>query len=148
MKGPFVAKAYYGSVGPAIDEEGFFDTGDIAVRDERGSIRIIDRAKDIIKSGGEWISAQAIESLVSGLPGVGAAAVIGIPDARWGERPLLIVEPNGQKALEAAPILESLAGRIPKWWLPERVEFRRIPLGATGKMDKRALRALLMAHER
>jgi fatty-acyl-CoA synthase len=143
IKGPFVAKAYFGGVDPAIDEEGFFDTGDIAVRDERGSIRIVDRAKDIIKSGGEWISAQEIESLVSDLPGVGAAAVIGIPDERWGERPLLIVEPNGQFELKAAPILESLAGRIPKWWLPQRVDFRPIPLGATGKIDKRALRVLV-----
>jgi fatty-acyl-CoA synthase len=143
IKGPFVAKAYFGGVDPAIDEEGFFDTGDIAVRDERGSIRIVDRAKDIIKSGGEWISAQEIESLVSDLPGVGAAAVIGIPDERWGERPLLIVEPNGQVELKAAPILESLAGRIPKWWLPQRVDFRPIPLGATGKIDKRALRVLV-----
>jgi fatty-acyl-CoA synthase len=143
IRGPFVARAYYPGAAPAVDQDGFFDTGDIAVRDAQRSLRIVDRAKDIIKSGGEWISAQEIEGLVSGFPGVRVAAVIGIPDERWGERPLLVIESDGKVPLGQTPILAALIGRIPKWWVPERVVFSEIPLGATGKIDKRALRAAL-----
>ncbi|WP_232494831.1 long-chain-fatty-acid--CoA ligase [Novosphingobium kaempferiae] len=145
VKGPFVTKTYFAGTSEVIDAEGFFDTGDIAVRDQHGSIRIVDRAKDIIKSGGEWISALEIETLASALPGVAAAAVIGVPDVKWGERPMLVVEPKADAILEAEAILAGLDGQIPKWWMPERIEFRTIPLGATGKIDKKTLRTMMAA---
>jgi fatty-acyl-CoA synthase len=142
VRGPAVLRSYYDEGSSALDEDGWFDTGDIAAIDETGSIRLVDRAKDVIKSGGEWISSIELENLVMSHPAVRQAAVIGVPDEKWGERPLLIIEAEGQ-----APCLEELVehmrSSVPAWWLPTSIAYRNIPLGATGKIDKLALRRML-----
>jgi fatty-acyl-CoA synthase len=143
VRGPAVAKAYYGGVGSsAFDAESWFDTGDVATLDEDGYMAITDRAKDVIKSGGEWISSIAVENAAMGHPAVAEAAVIGIAHPKWGERPLLIVVRKPGQNLSKRDILEHLAGKIAKWWLPEEVVFAdSIPHSATGKVQKTALRA-------
>jgi fatty-acyl-CoA synthase len=104
-------------------------------------MQIVDRAKDMIKSGGEWISSLVIETEAAMHPQVAAAVAIGIPDARWGERPLLLVIARDSAAADAAAILEFLGTRLVKWQVPDRIEFvTQFPLGPTGKVDKRALR--------
>ncbi len=142
VRGPTVARAYFGREGSILDEHGFFDTGDIATLDDRGFMQITDRAKDVIKSGGEWISSGEIETLAAGHPKVACAAVIGIHHPKWDERPLLIVQLKPGCTAEPREVLDHLSGRIAKWWVPDAVVFRdEIPLGATGKIDKKALRA-------
>jgi fatty-acyl-CoA synthase len=143
VRGPAVAKAYYGGAGAgAFDAEGWFDTGDVATLNEDGYMTITDRAKDVIKSGGEWISSIAVENAAMGHPAVAEAAVIGVGHPRWGERPLLIVVLKPGQNLGKRDILEHLAGKIAKWWLPDEVVFAdSIPHSATGKVQKTALRA-------
>jgi acyl-CoA synthetase (AMP-forming)/AMP-acid ligase II len=142
VKGPAVAGAYFHGAGGAIlDDEGFFDTGDIATIDAEGFMQITDRAKDVIKSGGEWISSIEIENVAVGHPKVELAAVIGLPHPKWDERPLLIVKLHAGEHAEAADLIAHLEGRIAKWWMPDAVLIADdIPLGATGKIDKKALR--------
>ena len=104
-------------------------------------MNITDRAKDVIKSGGEWISSIEIENIAVGAPGVANAAVIGIYHPKWDERPLLIIQPKPGETLDKAAILAFLDGKIAKWWTPDDVAFvEAIPLGATGKINKLALR--------
>ncbi|HNR23179.1 MAG TPA: AMP-binding protein [Steroidobacteraceae bacterium] len=129
-----------------LDADGYFDTGDIATIDTAGNLQITDRAKDVIKSGGEWISSIDIENAAMAHPKAAIAAVIGMPDARWGERPLLLVQLKSGEAATAQEFLQHLEGRIPRWWMPEAVQFvETIPLGATGKVDKKVLRAQFVA---
>ena len=142
VKGPTVAAGYFGSDTAILDEDGFFDTGDVATIDPQGYMQITDRAKDVIKSGGEWISSIDIENIVSGHPNVACAAVIGMPHPKWDERPLLLVQLKPGAVAEPSEFTDFLAGKIAKWWMPDEVRLvEAIPLGATGKIDKKALRA-------
>jgi fatty-acyl-CoA synthase len=142
VRGPAVAKAYYGGAGTgAFDAEDWFDTGDVATLDEDGYMTITDRAKDVIKSGGEWISSIAVENAAMGHPAVAEAAVIGIAHPKWGERPLLVVVPKAGQSVSKSDILDHLSDKIAKWWLPDEVVFAEsIPHSATGKIQKSALR--------
>ena len=143
VRGPAVTRAYYRRESERIvDTDGWFDTGDIGTIDRAGVMQITDRAKDVIKSGGEWISSIDIENAAIAHPKAALAAVIGVPHPKWGERPLLIVQLKPGESATAGEFLDFLAGRIARWWLPEAVQFvAAIPLGATGKIDKKRLRA-------
>ena len=142
VKGPTVAGAYFkGEGGDILDHEGFFDTGDIASVDAYGFMQITDRAKDVIKSGGEWISSIDIENIAAGHPKVVLAAVIGAAHPKWDERPVLLVKLKEGEAEDKQEHLDFLQGKIAKWWMPDDVVFvDDIPLGATGKIDKKTLR--------
>ncbi|MGN7097000.1 long-chain-fatty-acid--CoA ligase [Brevundimonas diminuta] len=142
VKGPTIAGAYFkGEGGDILDHEGFFDTGDIASVDSRGFMQITDRAKDVIKSGGEWISSIDIENIAVGHPKVALAAVIGAAHPKWDERPVLLVKLKEGEAEDKQEHLDFLQGKIAKWWMPDDVVFvDDIPLGATGKIDKKTLR--------
>jgi fatty-acyl-CoA synthase len=149
VRGPAVAKAYFkGAGGQILDELGFFDTGDVANLDEFGYMQITDRAKDVIKSGGEWISSIDIENFAVGHPAVACAAAIGLPHPKWDERPLLIIELKPGQQATRDELLNYLNGKIAKWWMPDDVVFTdKIPLGATGKINKLALRATFKDHK-
>ena len=141
VSGPAVAKGYFRIDTNILDEEGFFDTGDVSTVDQDGYMRITDRSKDVIKSGGEWISSIDLENLAVGHPAVAEAAVIGVYHPKWDERPLLIVQlKQGQQATREE-ILKFMDGKIAKWWMPDDVAFvDGIPHTATGKILKTALR--------
>jgi fatty-acyl-CoA synthase len=142
VRGPWVAAAYWrGQGAEKFTEDGWFQTGDVVKIDERGCIRICDRSKDLVKSGGEWISSVDLENLLMAHPAVAEAAVIAVPDERWGERPLAaVVLREGQQA-SAEELREHLGQEFAKWQLPERVEFvEQIPRTATGKFKKTVLR--------
>jgi fatty-acyl-CoA synthase len=142
VRGPAVAKAYFkGEGGDILDEEGFFDTGDVSTIDAAGYMQITDRSKDIIKSGGEWISSIDLENLAIGHPKVAEAAVIGISHPKWDERPLLVVVLKSGQTATKEEILGYMQGRIAKWWMPDDVAFvDEIPHTATGKIQKTTLR--------
>ena len=142
IKGPTIAGGYFkGEGGDILDHEGFFDTGDVATIDEHGFMQITDRAKDVIKSGGEWISSIDIENIAVGHPKVELAAVIGVPHPKWDERPLLVLKLKPGQSGEPQEFLSFLEGKIAKWWMPDAVAFvDDIPLGATGKIDKKVVR--------
>jgi fatty-acyl-CoA synthase len=142
VKGAAVIDRYFKATSDALDEEGYFDTGDLATIDEAGNLTICGRAKDLIKSGGEWINPAEIEAIACRHPAVGAAAVLGRAHEKWGERPVLIVEPREGYELDPQSLLESLRGTVPDWWLPDEIALvRPMPLGATGKIDKQRLRS-------
>ncbi|HEY1427247.1 MAG TPA: long-chain-fatty-acid--CoA ligase [Caulobacteraceae bacterium] len=142
VKGPFVVGAYFkGEGGDILDDEGFFDTGDVATIDPLGYMQITDRAKDVIKSGGEWISSIEIENLAAGHPKALIAAVIGVAHPKWDERPLLLVKLKEGESATREEFLGYLEGKIARWWMPDDVVFvDDIPLGATGKIDKKLIR--------
>ncbi len=142
VRGPFVVGEYFkGDGGQILDPEGFFDTGDVATIDEHGFMQITDRAKDVIKSGGEWISSIEIENLAAGHPKAALAAVIGVAHPKWDERPLLLVKLKEGETGAKEEFLSFLDGKIAKWWMPDDVVFvDDIPLGATGKIDKKLIR--------
>jgi fatty-acyl-CoA synthase len=131
VRGPAIARRYFKEDCDAVDAEGFFDTGDVSTLDAHGYMEITDRAKDVIKSGGEWISSIAIENLAVGHPKVAEAAVIGVKHPKWGERPLLLVVMKKDQKLSMREIIEFMSGKIAKWWMPHT---------ATGKIQKSALR--------
>jgi fatty-acyl-CoA synthase len=143
VRGANVVNRYYRDEQTEIlDAEGFFDTGDVATIDGEGFMRITDRAKDLIKSGGEWISSVEIENLAAGHPAALMAAVIAVPHPKWHERPLLLVKLRPGAAATKEEFLEYLRGKVATWWVPDDVVFvDEIPLGATGKIDKKKLRA-------
>jgi fatty-acyl-CoA synthase len=144
-RGPCVAAAYYKH--PAPVASGWLATGDVARIHPDGSIEIVDRSKDVIKSGGEWISSVAIESVALDHAAVLQAAVIGISHPRWQERPLLVVVPRPGAAPTATEILAHVADRVPKWWLPDDVVFvEALPMTATGKIRKAVLRETWRDH--
>jgi acyl-CoA synthetase (AMP-forming)/AMP-acid ligase II len=149
VRGPAVAKAYFKAEDKTIlDEEGFFDTGDVATIDERGFMQITDRSKDVIKSGGEWISSIELENLAVGHPEVQEAAVIGIFHPKWDERPLLIVVRKPGSQLQKQSILDYMKDKIAKWWMPDDVAFiDEIPHTAAGKINKLALRELFKDYQ-
>ena len=144
VRGMAVASSYYGGAGAdSFDSQGWFETGDVAHIDPLGYMQITDRAKDVIKSGGEWISTIDLENLAVDHPDVAEAAVIGVSDPKWDERPLLIVVPRQGAEPDAGAILKFMEGKIAKWWIPERVVFvDAIPHTATGKINKIALREM------
>jgi fatty-acyl-CoA synthase len=150
VRGPAVAKGYFrGECADAFDADGWFDTGDVATLGADGYMTITDRAKDVIKSGGEWISSIEIENIAVGHKAVAEAAVIGIPHPKWDERPLLIVllKP-GQRATKTE-ILQFLEGKIARWWMPDDAIFvDDIPHTATGKIQKTVLRERFGNHRR
>jgi acyl-CoA synthetase (AMP-forming)/AMP-acid ligase II len=142
VRGPAVARAYYRDEGGSIlDEKGFFDTGDVATIDPHGYVHISDRSKDVIKSGGEWISSIELENLAVGHRDVAEAAVIGVHHPKWDERPLLVVVPKQGRQPTKDDLLGFMQGKIAKWWMPDDVVIvDEIPHTATGKILKTALR--------
>jgi fatty-acyl-CoA synthase len=141
VRGPSVSRAYFRVEDEILDEEGYFDTGDVATIDKYGYMRITDRSKDVIKSGGEWISSIDLENLAVGHPQVAEAAVIGVYHPKWDERPLLIVQLKQDQTATREDILKYMDGKIAKWWMPDDVVFvDAIPHTATGKILKTALR--------
>ena len=148
VRGPAIAKGYFkGEGGKILDADGWFDTGDVATIDQHAFMQITDRAKDVIKSGGEWISSIEIENIAVGHPDVAEAAVIGIVHPKWDERPLLIVVRKPGSAVTGEAILDYLQGKIAKWWMPDDVVFvDEIPHTATGKIQKRDLRDKFAGH--
>lgn len=140
-RGPWIIRRYYQEQADAIDAEGWFDTGDVAVIDPDGVMRITDRSKDVIKSGGEWISSVELENAAMGCPGVAEAAAIGVPHPRWDERPLLLVVRKPDAEITVADVMAHLSARVAKWWLPDEILFvDELPHTATGKLLKTALR--------
>ena len=142
VKGASVVERYYMSRESELDDEGYFDTGDLAIIDDDGNLTISGRSKDLIKSGGEWINPTEIEDIVGRHPSVGQVAVIGRPDEKWGERPVLVVEPRAGESLDSEALLESLRGKVARWWIPDCVaQVSSMPLASTGKIDKNRLRS-------
>jgi 3-(methylthio)propionyl---CoA ligase len=141
VKGPAVIDRYFNAADDALDDEGYFDTGDLATIDPNGSLTICGRSKDLIKSGGEWINPAEMEAIIGRDPRVGQVAVIGKPHPKWGERPVLVVELRQGEAGDARALVEALRGKVADWWLPDEiVQLPRMPLAATGKIDKVRLR--------
>jgi 3-(methylthio)propionyl---CoA ligase len=142
VRGPWVCSAYLGDQpGSALDKDGWFSTGDVAVLHPNGSMQITDRKKDLIKSGGEWISSLDLENAAARHPEIALAAVIGVPHEKWGERPLLIAQPAPGASPTKESVLEFLEGQVAKLCLPDDVVFvDSLPLGATGKVQKSLLR--------
>ncbi len=149
VKGPAIARRYFKRENEDIlDAEGFFDTGDVATIDPNGYMQITDRAKDVIKSGGEWISSIDLENIAVGHPQVAEAAVIGVVHPKWDERPLLVIVPKEGATVDRDSILKYMDGKIAKWWMPDDVQFvREIPHTATGKINKLKLREEFKAYK-
>lgn len=142
VRGAAVVQRYFGQETVAVDEDGWFDTGDLAQIDHDGNVTITGRAKDLIKSGGEWINPGEIEAIVGALPEVAQVAVVGRADPKWGERPILVVEPCKGVEIADEALLGALRPRVPSWWLPDAVvRVAAMPVAATGKIDKTRLRA-------
>lgn len=141
VRGPWVVKRYFRQPADATDTDGWFDTGDIATIDTHGFMRITDRKKDVIKSGGEWISSIDLENIAVACPGVKIAAVVGVPHPKWEERPLLVIETHEGETVSEADVYAYLEPLIVKWWKPDKVIFDAVPLTATGKIDKKVLRS-------
>ena len=142
VRGPWVLDTYFGDYsGPAIDADGWFDTGDVAILHPDGVMQITDRAKDVIKSGGERISSIELENAAVGCPGVAEAAAVGVYHPKWDERPLLLVVRKAGGDVTAEDILSFLEDKVAKWWLPDEIRFvAELPHTATGKILKRKLR--------
>ncbi|MDN5851425.1 MAG: long-chain fatty acid--CoA ligase [Actinomycetia bacterium] len=146
VSGPTVASGYFGSEadGEHFTEDGWLRTGDVGTIDPEGYLRIIDRTKDLVKSGGEWISSVSLENEIMAHPDVLEAAVLGVPDDKWGERPLACVVVEPERTLAAEELRAHLAGRVASWWVPDEFRFvPEIPKTATGKFSKVALRKQL-----
>ncbi|MDP3527354.1 MAG: AMP-binding protein [Hoeflea sp.] len=141
VKGAAVVERYLGDSNPAIDADGWFATGDLARIDEQGNLIITGRAKDLIKSGGEWINPAEIEAVVGALPEISLAAVIGRVDPKWGERPVLLVTVRKEQVISDEALLAALSGRVASWWVPDTiVRLENMPMAATGKIDKLRLK--------
>jgi acyl-CoA synthetase (AMP-forming)/AMP-acid ligase II len=141
VRGPWVVSSYFKNDSVILDSQGWFDTGDIATIDSHGFMQITDRAKDIIKSGGEWISSVDLENAAMNHPQVALAAVIGVSHPKWEERPLLLVKLKPEADLDDVKLKEFLSTEVAKWWIPEDIKFvQEIPLTATGKINKVSLR--------
>ena len=141
VRGPWILQKYFKAEKDAVDKDGWFDTGDISVLDTDGYMIIKDRAKDVIKSGGEWISSIDLENAAFGHPDIAEACVVGIPHPKWDERPMLFVVTNSGEPIKKDGILEFLTSKVAKWWLPDEIIFlKELPHGATGKLQKFELR--------
>ena len=144
VRGPWVAAGYFKGDGGNVLRDGWFPTGDVATLDADGFIQITDRSKDVIKSGGEWISSIDIENIAIAHPAVAEAAVIGVPHPKWAERPLLVIVRKEGQNVSRDQMLDFMRGRVAKWWLPDDVVFvDSLPHTATGKLSKLTLRAQL-----
>jgi fatty-acyl-CoA synthase len=142
IRGPWITASYYGDDTPEKFHDGWLRTGDVGTIDPKGFIQITDRAKDVIKSGGEWISTVELETTLMAHPDVVEAAVIGVPDDRWDERPLACVVLKEGASTNAEHLKAFLADRVAKWWVPERWTFiTEVPKTSVGKFDKKVLRA-------
>jgi fatty-acyl-CoA synthase len=150
VRGPWIARAYYGdSESDAKFMDGWLRTGDVAVLNEDGIIQLVDRTKDLIKSGGEWISSVDLENLIMGHPKVLEACVISIPHPQWAERPLacIVAKPDSAVPPSKEEIIEYLRPQVAKWWLPDDVIFLdAIPKTSVGKFDKKVLRSRYETH--
>jgi len=148
VRGAWVAGAYWGQApGSACDAEGWFATGDVATIDETGTMEITDRSKDVIKSGGEWISSIALENLAMSHPDIQEAAIIAASHPKWAERPLLIVVPRTGREVTRESVMAVYAGKVPNWWLPDDVVVvEELPHTATGKVHKLSLRTRFREH--
>jgi fatty-acyl-CoA synthase len=142
VRGPWVSSAYFKHDGADVfTDDGWFDTGDIATIDAEGYLRLTDRAKDVIKSGGEWISTLDLEEAVCSHPAVAMAAAIGVPHPKWDERPLLLVTLRPGQTADPEALKAHVAARVAKWWTPDEVRIvDALPIGPTGKVLKRELR--------
>ena len=141
VRGPWILQKYFKADNDAVDKDGWFYTGDISVLDQDGYMTIKDRAKDVIKSGGEWISSIDLENAAFGHPEVAEACVVGIPHPKWDERPMLFIVTNTGEEIDKQSILDFLASKVAKWWLPDEIIFlKELPHGATGKLQKFELR--------
>jgi len=149
VRGPWITSGYFkGEGGDAVDDDDWFDTGDVATIDADGYMQITDRSKDVIKSGGEWISSIDVENKAVGCAGVAEAAVIAVPHPKWGERPLLLVVKGKDVSVTKDEIIEHLRGSLAKWQLPDDVVFvDELPHTATGKLLKTKLRADYKDHK-
>ncbi len=142
VRGPWITGSYYRGQDPSKFDSGWLRTGDVGRIDERGFITLTDRAKDVIKSGGEWISSVELENCLIGHPDVVEAAVVGVPDERWQERPLAVVVAKDNSDVSAADLRNFLADKVVRWWLPERWTFvDEIPRTSVGKYDKKTIRS-------
>jgi acyl-CoA synthetase (AMP-forming)/AMP-acid ligase II len=140
VRGPWIVREYFKGE-QAVLKDGWFPTGDIAAIDADGYMQITDRLKDVIKSGGEWISSIDLENAAAGHPAVLMAAVIGVRHPKWDERPVMFVVRKPGQRVDEGEIVAYLADKVVKWWLPEQVIFLdALPLGATGKVQKASLR--------
>jgi acyl-CoA synthetase (AMP-forming)/AMP-acid ligase II len=148
VRGPWISRGYFkGEGGEILDADGFFDTGDVATIDGDGYMQITDRSKDVIKSGGEWISSIDLENATMGHPGVAEAAVIGIAHPKWQERPLLVIVKKAGHDVSRDDVLKFLEGKVANWWLPDDVAFvAELPHTATGKLLKMKLREMFKDH--
>src|SRR5204862_1633005 len=147
---PWVASAYYEDDSQKEKfDGGWLRTGDVAQLADGGFIKLVDRTKDLVKSGGEWISSVELENVVMAHPKVMEAAVIAVPDEKWGERPCACIVRREGSDLDADGVRDHLADRVVKWWIPERIEFiDEVPKTSVGKFDKKVLRARFAeAHE-
>ena len=141
VKGASVVDHYYGSSESVLDQDGYFNTGDLASIDDDGNLTISGRSKDLIKSGGEWINPADIEEIVGQHPDVDLVAVIAAPHEKWGERPLLLVQPRAGAPIHWPELLNGLRGSVPDWWIPDRAAIvQAMPLSGSGKIDKLRLR--------
>ena len=141
VRGPWVTGGYFRADTPQAFRDGWLRTGDVATQDADGYVRLVDRTKDLIRSGGEWISSVQLEHALMDQPEVAEAAVVAVPDAKWGERPWAYVVPRSGAAADPAALLAALEGLFPRWWIPDGVTFvEEIPRTATGKFDKKVLR--------
>ena len=147
-RGPWITASYYGNSAPDRFHNGWLRTGDVGTIDERGYVHITDRSKDVIKSGGEWISSVELECAIMSHPDVLEAAVVGVPDEKWDERPLACVVPKPGSNVSPEQIRAFLVSRVAKWWIPERWAFvAEVPKTSVGKFDKKVLRAMHANHE-
>jgi len=140
VRGPWVIERYYKAETSAVDAEGWLDTGDIGTIDRYGFMRLTDRKKDVIKSGGEWVSSIDIENVAVACPGVKVAAVAGVFHPKWEERPIIIIEAHEDATVTEDDMRTYLSARIIKWWMPDKFIFAAVPLTATGKIDKKVIR--------
>ncbi|HEX7012460.1 MAG TPA: 3-(methylthio)propionyl-CoA ligase [Steroidobacteraceae bacterium] len=148
VRGPWVASGYYKRSGdPVFEPDGWFNTGDVATICPRGYMQITDRTKDVIKSGGEWISSIALENVAMAHPAVAQAAAIAVPHPKWQERPLLVVACKPGATVSERELLDFFVGKVAKWWIPDEVVFMdKLPLTATGKLSKLQLRQQLAGY--
>ena len=147
VKGPWIMHTYFKAEGPAVDDEGWFDTGDVATIHPDGCMQIVDRAKDVIKTGGEWISSIDLENAALTHENILEACVVGVPHPKWDERPLLFLITKDGNEIEKQEINDFLLEKVVKWWLPDDIIFvKELPHGATGKLLKVDLREKYKEH--
>jgi len=142
VRGPWVTASYYRDPTPEKFHDGWLRTGDVGTLDDYGFLEIRDRVKDVIKSGGEWVSSVGLENELMAHPDVVEASVVAVADERWGERPLAVVVRRADSTVGCADLQAFLDGRVARWWVPERWAFvEEIPKTSVGKFDKKELRA-------